>query len=47
MGVYVLTMKRKVSGKYKELHGSPTTMEITLPEGPPLAFVFGEGDKFK
>ena len=46
-GVYIVTIKRKVSGEYKELYGSPATVEITWPEGPPLAFVFAEGDKFK
>ena len=46
-GVYTVTMKRKVSGQWKELSASPAVVEITWPDGPPIAFVFAEGDKIK
>jgi hypothetical protein len=46
-GVYTVTMKKKHSGEYKELMASPTTVEITWPDGPPLVYVYGDGDELK
>lgn len=41
---YIVTMKKKVSGQYKELSASPAVVQITWPEGPPVAYVYGDGD---
>jgi hypothetical protein len=46
-GIYTITMKKKHSGIYKELMTSPTTVEITWPDGPPLVYVYGDGDDLK
>lgn len=43
-GVYTVIMKKKVSGVYKELSASPATVQITWPVGPPVAYVYGDGD---
>ena len=40
-------MKRKVSGKYRELEASPTNVEITWPEGPPIIYVYADGSNIK
>ena len=46
-GIYKVIMKRKVSGKYRELEASPTNVEITWPEGPPIIYVYADGSNIK
>jgi len=46
-GEYTVIMKKKVSGVFKELAASPATVQITWPEGPPIAYVYGDGDDLK
>lgn len=46
-GFYTIVMKKKYSGDYRELLASPVTVEITWPDGPPLVYVYGDGDKLK
>jgi hypothetical protein len=46
-GFYTVTMMKKHSGVYKELMNSPTTVEITWPDGPPLVYVYGDGDELQ
>jgi len=46
-GEYTVIMKKKVSGEFKELSASPATVQITWPIGPPIAYVYGDGDDIK
>jgi hypothetical protein len=46
-GSYTVTMKKKISGDYVELTASPVTVEILWPDGPPLVYVFADGEKTK
>jgi hypothetical protein len=46
-GIYHVIMKKKYSGEFKELAASPTTVEITWPDGPPLVYVYGDGNELK
>jgi len=46
-GFYTVVMKKKHSGEYRELVASPTTVEISWPDGPPLVYVYGDGDELK
>lgn len=46
-GLYSVIMTRKVSGQWKELQSSPTFVEITWPEGPPIVYVYADGDSIK
>jgi len=46
-GLYSIVMTRKVSCKWKELQSSPTFVEITWPEGPPIVYVYADGDSIK
>ena len=46
-GFYTVIMMKKHSGEYKELIHSPTTVEITWPDGPPLVYVYGDGDELQ
>ncbi|MGD2142057.1 MAG: hypothetical protein PVH79_01095 [Candidatus Bathyarchaeota archaeon] len=46
-GTYHVIMKKKVSGEYKELSASPATVEIMWPDGPPLVYVFADGEQTK
>ena len=43
-GEYTVIMKKKVSGEYKELAASPASVQITWPVGPPIAYVYADGD---
>jgi hypothetical protein len=45
--IYKVVMKRKVSGSFKELSSSPTTVEMSWPEGPPIIYVYADGDSIK
>jgi len=45
--VYTVTMERKLSGMWKELSASPAIVEIIWPDGPPLAFIYADGNKIK
>jgi hypothetical protein len=46
-GIYTVVMKKKHSGVFKELMASPTIVEITWPDGPPLVYVYGNGDELQ
>jgi hypothetical protein len=46
-GTYTVYMKRKVSGNWKNLDGSPITVEITWPDGAPIVYVYGDGEEYE
>ncbi len=46
-GTYTVIMEKKHSGEFKELVASPCIVQITWPEGPPLVYVYGDGNDLK
>jgi len=46
-GIYKVIIKRKVSGQFRELEASPTNVEISWPEGPPIIYVYADGNSIK
>lgn len=45
--IYKVTVKKKLSGNWYDIAGSPAYVSMDYPEGPPIAFVFTDGRQLK
>jgi len=45
--IYKVTVKKKLSGNWYDVAGSPAYVSMDYPEGPPIVFVFTDGRQLK